>query len=380
LITVFDDEIEVDVPCDSYRHNQRFLDVIGVTNLRHFFYRKVGWRPMEQLVGTLNSRLAPDRELRDVIWVFLFTHGDECSAEAVQMGATHAVSVFARSADGMAHRYFERVDDGFQEIAELAITVKAMPDLDDVRLLHFAAFELGRLPDESAFYEFKAEYGGVEHVLQLLDPGLRTAVLVDAQKLAGAPTVGLNGHEVYTALLQQGQGLADANCGNSESCSAGTGSCEAVPQGMSAGYYCRTGVHGDAWVGVFTEAIRAGIVTLDECDFPAIRTLITEMLPRSPQGRELMAYYYVASTRFRHDRRALEEYVAILPAIRECVRGLLYGSDDAVVVTEDVRAAWARIRALHTDVPLTQERTSGVLEQLGSAQIESKADVLRVLG
>ncbi len=383
-VVILNSELDFDVPCRSYRHNERFLEVVGVTDLRHFFYKKVGSEPMKELTRVLNANIAPSRDLRDVIWVFVFAHGSECSNQAVPRDSAHAVSVFSRAADGMAHRYFERIGEDFREVPELTVTTRAMPDLDDIRLLHFAAFGLGELPAVSAFYEFKAEYWGVEHVLHLSDPTLRTALLLDAGKLAGAPAIGLNGHEVYTALLQrpQGEGGEAANCGNSTSCSAGTGSCEPVPPKFSAGYYCKTGVTGDAWVGVFTEAIQAGLVSLDEVEFPAARAFITEFLPRSQQGRQLMAYYYVASNNWnvRLDRRALEEYVRALPIIRACLHELLYGPDDAVVITEDLRAAWARIMALHQHVHLPiHERIGDAMQQLDWARWTTKADFLRML-
>lgn len=381
-MVIFDDELDLDVPCRSYRHNKRFLEVIEVEDLRHFFYKKVGSEPMEELTRVLNSNLSPSRELRDLIWVFVFAHGAGCSNHVVPRDSIHAVSVFSRAADGMTHRYFERVAENFREVPDLSVTVKAMPDLDGIRLLHFAAFGIGELPARSAFYEFKAEYWGIEHVLHLSDSRLRNALLLDAEKLAGAPTIGLNGHEIYTALLGRLPGGEEANCGNSTSCGDGTGSCEPVPPKFSAGYYCKTGVIGDAWVGVFTEAIQAGLVSLDEVDFPAARALVTEFLPRSRQGRRLMAYYYVVSSDYavRHDRRALEEYVRVLPILRRCLHELLYGADDAVVVTEDLRAAWARIAALHDDVRMpARGLMGGVIRQLDWARLTTKADLLRVL-
>ena len=381
-VVILDDELDIDVPCQSYRHNGRFLEVIGVMDLRHFFYKKVGSKPMEELTKVLNSNVAPSRDLRDVIWVFVFAHGTTCSDQAVPRDSIHAVSVFSRSPDGMAHRYFERVGQNFREVLELAVTVKAMLDLDDIRLLHFAAFDLGELPAQSTFYEFKAEYWGVEGVLHLSDSTLRTALLLDAERLGGAPTIGLNGHEIYTALLGRPQIGEETNCGNSTSCGGGTGSCEAVPSKFSAGYYCKAGVGGDPWVSVFTEAIRAGLVSLDEVDFPAARAVITEVLPRSQQGRQLMAYYYAASSNcaVRIDRRALEEYARVLPIVRDCLRELLYGPDDAIVVTEDLRAAWARIAALHQDIRLPAHvRIASAMRQLDLARLTTKADIVRML-
>ncbi len=37
-VVILNSELDFDVPCRSYRHNERFLEVVGVTDLRHFFY------------------------------------------------------------------------------------------------------------------------------------------------------------------------------------------------------------------------------------------------------------------------------------------------------------------------------------------------------
>jgi hypothetical protein len=377
---VLADELNLDVPCLSYRHNPRFLEVIGVTDLGHAFYNKIHSKHMDELTAVLNSTVAPGRDLRDIIWVFVFAHGAGCSDKAVTMDSTHAVSVFSRTADGIAHRYFERDGGIFSEVFDLAVTVRAMPNLDDIRLLHFAVFALGELPSQSMIYEFKAEYWGVEHELRRSDHTLRAAVLLKAERLAGAPTIGLNGDEVYTALLQRAQDGEEANCGNSTSCSAGTGSCETVPPKDSAGFYCRKGDSGDAWVSVFTEAIQTGLVSLEEVDFPTARAFITDFLPRSQRGRRLMAHYYAGSPTVRGDRTALEEYVRALPSIRASLRELLHGPDDAIVGTEDVRDAFARFAALHEDVrvPVLEEMDIA-LRQVEWGRLTTKADVRRLL-
>ncbi|MFI5893757.1 hypothetical protein ACIA5D_27005 [Actinoplanes sp. NPDC051513] len=256
-----------------------------------------------------------------------------------------------------------------------------MPDLDDIRLLHFAAFGLGELPAQSTFYEFKADYWGVEHELHHFDSSLRTALLLDAKRLGGAPTIGLNGNEVYAALLPQPVN-GGGNCGSSTSCGEGSGSCEPVPPQSSAGYYCKTGNGADAWVDVFTKAIREGLVSSDDVDFPAVRSILTDLLPRSRRGRQLMAYYYVASSccSVRTDLSALEVYVQALPAIRKFVRELLDGSDDAAIVTDDVLIAWARIADLHRDAHMpSRERISRSMSRLGLIRLRTRAELMRML-
>ena len=378
-MVVLADELDLDVPCLSHRHDTRFVEVIGVTDLWHLFYNKIGAEQMEELTKVLNSNVEPSGELRDVIWVFVFAHGAACSSDAVPKDSTHAVSVFSRTADGMAHRYFERDGDDFSETTELAVTVSAVPNLDDIRLLHFGAFALGELPVQSAIYEFKAKVWDIEDTLQRSDHTLRTALLLHAEKIAGAPAIGLHGDEVYTALLRR-QEQGDTHCGSDTACPKGTAACVAVPPRDSAGYTCGADDGGDAWVSVFTLAIQAGLVSLEEVDFPAARTFIADFMSQTPRGRQLIAQYYVASPFVRRDRTALEEYVRALPSIRASLRELLYGPDDATVVTEDVRSAWGRLVALHQDVRLpVPAQIASPLRHLDWDRLTTKADLLRVL-
>lgn len=381
-IAILSDELDLEVPCLSHRHDARFLEVIGVTDLRHFFYNKIQSNRMDELTRVINSNVAPGRELRDVIWVFVFAHGAACSNQVIPRDSTHAVSVFSRSADGMVHRYFEREDNDFREVPELAVLVSAMPDLDEIRLLHFGAFAAGDLPAQSAIYEFKAKSWGVEDALQRIDYTLRAAVLLDARKVGGAPAIGLYGDPIYTALLQRPQGPGeDVHCGNSSSCNnAGNGICVAVPPSYSAGYTCQAAVTGDGWVSVFTRAVQVGLVSLDEVDFPAARAVITDLLPKSARGRELMAHYYIASLAIRRDREALEEYVRILPSLRASLHSLLEGSSDVTVITQDLRDAWTCLVGLHQDAHLpTLARIASAAQTLGWDRLVTKADFLRAL-
>ena len=381
-IAILSDELDLEVPCLSHRHDARFLEVIGVTDLRHFFYNKIQSDRMDELARIINSNVAPGREFRDVIWVFVFAHGAACSDQAISRDSTHAVSVFSRSAYGMEHRYFEREGDDFREVPELAVIVSAMLDLDEIRLLHFGAFAAGGLPAQSAIYEFRAKSWGVEDALQRTDYTLRAALLLDAGKVGGAPAIGLYGDPVYTALLQRPQGPGeDVHCGNSTSCNnAGNGICVAVPPSSNGGYYCQAAITGDGWVSVFTRAVQVGLVSLDEVDFPAARAVITDLLPKSARGRELMAHYYIASLAIRRDRAALEEYVRILPTLRASLRNLLDGSNDVAVITQDLRDAWTCFVRLHQDARLPAlPGIASAVRSLGWDRLATKADFLRAL-
>jgi hypothetical protein len=376
---ILDSELDLDVPSISHRHDGRFVEVIGVTDLWHFLRNKIRLEQMDALTRILNSRVVSSREVRDVIWVFVFANGPDCSEDSLPMGSTHAVSVFSRTPDGMTHRYFERAGGGFREIGDLEVAVTSVPNLDIIRLLHFGAFAFGELPAQSAIYEFKANVWDIEDTLQRSDHTLRTALLLDAEKIAGAPAIGLHGHEVYTALLRRDD-HGVTHCGNDTGCPEGTLDCVPVPPRDSAGYTCGEDDGGDAWVSVFTRAIQAGLVSLDDVDFPAARTFITDFLPQTPRGRQLMAHYYAASPLVRRDRTALEEYVRLLPSIRAGLRNLLYGADDATVVSDDARDAWARLAALNRDVrlPAVALSASEVRHQ-DWARLTTKADVLRML-
>lgn len=378
-VAIFSSEVDVGIPRGSYRHNNRFLEVIGVTELRHVFYNGIRSERMGELAKTLNEGVAPQQDLRDVIWVFMFANGHDCTDDIVTEKSVHAVSVFSRTPDGIGHRYFERDGDSYSELKELAVTVKAMPDLDDIRLLHFAAFKLNQLPAESVIYEFKAGFWGNEHLLKLSDYAIRKAVLVDAQRPAGAPAIGLHGDEIYTALLGRPGGIG-GNCGNSTSCGAGSGSCVAVPPNMSAGYTCVSDSSGDPFVGVFTKAIRAGLISPDQVDFVGVRKLITEFLPQSQAGRAILGNYYAMSPMVRRDREALEEYVRALPVIQRCVHDVLDGSNDVALLTDDFLETWSRISALHRDLRLPVIlRSDSTIDSMYGTVWSTKADLLALL-
>jgi hypothetical protein len=372
-------QVELDVRPLSYRSDERFLKVIGVEELRHLLFKKVPAKRVAEISSLLAAMLEPHPELGVVVWVFVFAHGAACTDDAAPRDSVHAVSLFCEVPAGLEHRYFERDGAGFAEVDALKVTMSAFPTLDDIRLLHFAAFTLGELPVQSAFYEFKSGVWNFEDALKGSDYTLREALLLDAERLAGAPALGLYGNHVYAALLQS-PGDGAANCGNDPACGAGSNECEPVPQGESAGYRCKAGISGDAWIDIFTQAIEQGLVSPEDVDFPAARTFITESLPQSQRGRQLMALYYALSTVIRTDTAALEGYVAALPSIRAAIRGMLDGPPEAIVISPQLREAWARVTALYPGVPLRPlERMAGALRQIDFPRVMTKGDVLRVL-
>ena len=380
-ISVFEEVVDLGVACRSFRHNDRFQEVIGIKELRHTFYNRICAKEMKAFVGALNARVPLDGELGDVLWVFIFCNGLSFSDSAVPEVSVHAISVFSRISEGMRHRYYERTETGFREVRELDVPVRAMLDLDDIRLLHFAPFDLHALPPVSRIYEFKADYWGVEDLLQRSDPRLRRAVLIDGQRLAGAPAIGLNGDEVYAALLRRPQDDEESNCGNNTSCTTGTGTCEAVPPSDSAGYICKSDAYGDPFVSVFTKAIHAGLVSAEAVDFASARRVVTSFLPRSPLGRSIMGLYYVASRAVRRDRTALEEYIHDLPVISRFLHEVLHGPNDAVVITDQLRAACLRILDLHKNVrePI-RSWVGDTFAGIDWSSVITKADLLGVLG
>jgi hypothetical protein len=371
-------EVELDVPRLSYQHDRRFLQVIGVEELRHVFCKRVPANQVAEISRALAAIVEPRPELGVVVWVFVFAHGTACTDDAAPRDSVHAISLFCEVPGGLEHRYFERDGTSFPEVDALRVTISAFPTLDDIRLLHFAAFTLGDLPARSVIYEFKSAVWNFEEALQGSDQALREALLLDAERLAGAPALGLYGKQIYTALLQRPvDGLA--HCGNDAACGDGSNECEPVPQGESAGYRCKAGISGDAWIDIFSQAIETGLVSPEEVDFPAARAFITEFLPKSPRGRLLMALYYAVSTAIRRDTAALEQYVLALPSARAAIRGMLDATDDAIVVSPELRDAWARVAALYGGVRLRPvERMTDALRQIDLAQVTTKADVLRM--
>lgn len=64
---------------------------------------------------------------------------------------------------------------------------RALIGVHDIRMLHFASFDLGHLPAKSAIIELKAEKWAMEDMLRRGDSGLRVALFGDIDRIAGAP-------------------------------------------------------------------------------------------------------------------------------------------------------------------------------------------------
>jgi hypothetical protein len=226
-LTVFDEDITLSTTPHITHHNRRFLNVIRVEELGHVFFRKATLAEVRRVASALSSHIEPEQSLIDPIWLLVFNNGLS-AIKSISMDTTHAFSVFSEVADGMRHQCFERRDDAFREVPSLSTVITKLPDIDDIRMLHFAKFPLGQLPARSAIFEFKAEVWKIEATLGQGYSTLRVGILEDTQRIAGAPTIGLYGDEFYAALMAgNGDG---GNCGNAETCPpGGQGSCEPVP-------------------------------------------------------------------------------------------------------------------------------------------------------
>jgi len=379
-LTVFNQEIALSTTPRTFPHNQRFLDVIGVEELQITFFKKVKSAEMYELAAALSRHIRPQQTCEDPLWLFIFAHGQEGSDHSISIDMTHAFSVFSPAAEGMRHQYFQRDGSVFREVSALDRTVSAIPDLDDIRLLHFASFDLGQLPSRSVILEFKAETWGIEDVLGEDDPSLRVALLLDAKRIAGAPTIGLYGDEVYTALLNDVDG--GGNCGNSTSCPQGTAGCREVKPSESAGYVCDDKTNsGDGWISVFERAMELDLVSIEDFDLGLVRMVMTEFLPKYPRGREYISFYYIGSLVLRHDTEAIEEYVRALPQLRKALRELMYGSDDSIVVPTQLRDAMLKIIALQrrVDMPVFQRILSVVQRDLETITGMRKSELLDLL-
>jgi hypothetical protein len=348
-LTVFDREITVRNEPRTFRHDQRFLTLIGVDELQHTFFRRVELPEMRELAAALGKRVHTGTAIDNPVWVFVFAHGPG-SDRSISAETTHALSVFSPATEGLRLQHFERAGETLREVPALSMTTRAVPDLDDIRLLHFSHFEIGRLPRRSIIWEFKAVTWGVEDVLHRRDPRLREAVLLDAGKIGGAPAIGLYGDQIYATLLKdQGQGTG-GHCGNDDACPIGEQGCVPVPPRDSAGYTCGEADGGDGWIGVVNAALKLELLAAENAELDLVRRFITEFLPRYPRGRQYVALYYAGSRSLRRDRRAIEQYVEVLPELGSALRQLLHGDDDSVVLSTELRDAMLRTIALHRRV------------------------------
>ena len=380
---VFDDDIDLVTTPSRTHHNRRFLDVIGVQELDHVFFRKATLLEVRSVASALSSHVQPLQSFGNPIWLFAFNAGPG-AGESISIDVTNGLSVFSESPGVARHQYFERRGEVFEEVPSLTMPITRLPDIDDIRMLHFASFPFGRLPATSTIIEFKAEEWQNEGILGQGHSMLRLALLNDTGRIAGAPTIGLYGDALYLALLGGGAGGA-SNCGNAETCPpGGQGACEPVPPSQSAGYRCVTGnggPHGDGLVGVFNQAIQQQLVTVEDADFRLVRILITQFLPKHAQGIRFISTYYALSMVLRFDQDALAEYFRALPVIRRGMSELVQGQDDSTVVDEELLAALLGIVSLHEDDrdPEVQQILRRVRSGLELAAGKTRSEVIELL-
>lgn len=334
----------------SLNHTEQYLQLIRVKELHYRARHGMGEAELQAALDSLGLT-ADSRASKAVPHLgFAFTTNNDGSTHRVKRSEIHGALLLSGSTG--SHRYsldyYERssTSDSLRRIESISCQVGAPLQMDLIRALHFAPFDPRDRPTHSTIYEFSAD--SFEH-LTLSEPNdleLRLHLLDDQSRWGGLDTVGLNGRDLYDSVLLPLPPDRTQDCSSIPDCQAGANECVKSP---IAGYTCQEVTPPSSGFSAIARAWRRSKTPVfEQIGFGAL-ALLYGMLRRSPEGREYIASYYVASAFLKIDSNSLMKYQHALPHFNRAVKVLLAGSDDDVVVTRRLRDVVAQFVRDHRD-------------------------------
>ena len=334
-------------------HDPRYLEVVGLDSLRYVAFNHLG---PDEIEGIRQAFLGGGKNTHPserLVFIYAYTTNAAANPLVISGADAHAVSVITTNGNALLHSYFERQSDGgFRRIASVPNGLDGYLNMDEIRMLHFAASEGSSLPRQSTIYEFRSTSLPTLDIQQSRNRTLMTTLLLDQSRNGGSRTVGLYGDSLYAALRADDE-PGTGSCGNAQLCPpGGDGTC--VPDDI-AGYRCDLGGGdggGDGCAGaqlsVFAETSAIGLPT--PIEFRSIVSFRDQFLARSDTGKRYIGYMYVFSQFAKMDEAYLLKYASIVGPLQESIQTLMSGPDHAVVVSKDLRRQAQEIIDAHKDI------------------------------
>ena len=346
IITIFGRDVAIGTSMKRSGHERPFADLIEVDELRYNSAQSISDAAMAQCISAVMSYTQPTSSIEGAVQLFVFTTDDYGPATTISLDRSHAFSILTFQENQLRHHYFEkRGQSAFQEVPSLSMTIPSPFDMDDIRLLHFAAVGEHGLPLRSTIYELNSGSWAFQHWTWKKNTSLRVSILRDPTRYWGASTLGLYGDEIYLAFL----GKAGSYCGGNRDCPEGSDkTCGTAPGGPDK--VCgAVSVGGDLLVDI-TRELRMHTVAPVPVDFVLSRSIRKTFLERYPRGWEYISYYYIAALFAKFDMYLLDQYAEAMPHIEIGMKELLSGSGEAIIVTTALRDSLTDIIDSHRDV------------------------------
>lgn len=327
------------------------------------------------------ARRSQGESVRNPIWLGLFTR-ESGNRDALSWDELQSYSIISYEDEILVHRYFERSkeesSETFLEAVNLRRTLVGTASAISIRLLAYATWKHCLLPPVGAAYIFaNAEVENLVYEPEP-DPSLQEAMLLDPSHNAGAITLGLHGHSLREAYLDNDPG--PTGCGDMGTCQWG-GATDCVHDYKPPYDYCSD-------IGRPPDCSAAEVSTLQDDNlissnipikFELLREFRDSFMCQSSTGKEYMGFHYFLSRHIRYDIPAAKDYIQSLPAVYEAIEILMDGSgrDNEVVVTDFVRQRVLRALSHNEDLPnpAAQSIVSRIEQDLDTAHGMTKAQV-----
>ena len=352
-INIFNQKVETKSVPKVSGHDERFLEVTGLRKLSYVVVDSLSMEVMDQISTILLPAQKEAASDNKTLFAYIYTTKSSGVEVDISKLNTHAFSIVGAGRDGIKHFYYERQSDNtFREVLSLSRKLDGLLNMDEIRMLHFAAIKGSSLPKESGIFEFSSELFKTLAFSKSPNRELMKVLLMDQTRSKGSKTVGLYGDALYSALRAD-DNPGTGSCGNVALCPpGGNGSCVSDPV---AGHMCQIGDGGGGGGGCTAAQLPALSQTLGfdlaiPIDFRSIHSFRDEFLTNSKAGKEYVSYMYVFSQFARMDIKSLSKYAAIIGPLQASISTIMSDTDNGVVVTADLEGLAKEIINAHKGV------------------------------
>jgi len=349
---IFNQKVETSSTPQFSGHDKRFLEVTGLNDLDYVIVDKLSMGIMTKISNILLPSKEALLDISEIAFVYIYTENSNDQGISISKSNTHAFSIVGLSQKGPKHNYYEKQsDNSFRQLLSLPRKLNGPLNMDEIRMLHFAAVKGSKLPEKSSIYEFRSELFNNMKLGSAPNKLLMKSLLLDLTRNKGSKTIGLYGDALYSALRADDR-PGTGSCGNAQLCpSGGNGSC--VPSPV-AGYMCQTGDGGGgdgctaAQLPVLSKVM--GFNLTAPIDFRAIHSFRDDFLSKSDVGKKYVGYMYVFSQFAKMDIKSLTEYASITLPLQTSINTIMSDGRIGVVISEDLKQQAKTIINNHKDI------------------------------
>lgn len=328
-IVLFGSVMNQEAKARVYVHDSNWLTVSGLKQI--YTIRIPVEESAKDIRKTLGDLLPDGYKVNQVVTAFVYSIDTDTSKVDISLDDVHAMSLVRQQGKDLYHDYLEKQAGHFVLLPELTARVNGGFDMDDLRLLHFAAAPTKGLPKVSSIFELRMN--PLQSFSSEGEPNksIGDAVLVNMKLNKGMNTLDIYGEHFYKVMLKDQPGGGHQYCGGSERCDLGSEAdhCVPPPAGPDTKGTCQKG--GGCFNAVLTYAFTSFKTEMPPFDLVELYKFKDSFLMNYPKGREFVAYMYLIGRYMRMDEAALGNYLKLTIASEEAVRKIQSKEDNVIV-------------------------------------------------